>query len=72
MFTVDVKQQYNNNLIENSSNIYFYLFSILSYKTEQNRNMSSCYSGDHIAEDHIHMDTTTRNIEEPQQNTALE
>ena len=24
-------------LIENGSNIYFYLFSILNYKTEQNR-----------------------------------
>ena len=29
--------------------------------------MGSCYSGDHIAEDHIHMDITTFNIKEPQQ-----
>ena len=26
--------------------------------------MGSCYSGDHIAEDHIHTDITTCNIEE--------
>ena len=28
--------------------------------------MGSCYSGDHIAKDHIHTDITTCNIEEPQ------
>ena len=27
--------------------------------------MGSCYLGDHIAGDHIHMDITTCNIEEP-------
>ena len=29
--------------------------------------MGSCFSSDHIAEDHIHTDITTCNIEEPQQ-----
>ena len=54
-------------LIESSSNILFYLFSILKYKTEQNKSiMGSCYSGNHNAEDHIHMDIITCNIEEPQ------
>ena len=33
--------------------------------------MSSCYSGDHIAEDYIHTDITTLNIEEPQQKNRL-
>ena len=33
--------------------------------------MSSCYSGDHIAKDHIHTDITTCNIEEPQQKYRL-
>ena len=47
-------------LIENSSNIYFYLFSIPNYKTEPNR-MHNGHSGDHIAGDLIHTDTT-RNI----------
>ena len=34
--------------------------------------MGSCYSDDHIAGDHIHMNVTTCNIEEPQQKPALE
>ena len=33
--------------------------------------MSSCYSGHHIAEDHVHTDITTRNNEEPQQKYRL-
>ena len=33
--------------------------------------MGSCYSGDHIAEDHIQTDITTCNIEEPQQKYRL-
>ena len=33
--------------------------------------MGSCFSSDHIAEDHIHMDITTCNIEEPQQKYRL-
>ena len=33
--------------------------------------MSSCYSDDHIAEDYIHTDITTLNIEEPQQKNRL-
>ena len=33
--------------------------------------MGSCHSGDHIAEDHIHTDITTCNIEEPQQKYCL-
>ena len=35
--------------------------------------MSSCYSGDHIAEDHIHKHTeiTTSNIEKPQQSYRI-
>ena len=57
--------------IENGSNIYFYLFSILSYKTEQNRkhNGQLIFSY-HIAEDHIHTDITC-NTEEPQQKYRL-
>ena len=58
-------------LIENSSNIYFYLFSILNYKREQNKRIiGNCYSADHIAEDYIHTDITC-NIKKPQQSTAL-
>ena len=34
--------------------------------------MDSCYSGDHIAEDHIHTDITTSNSEEHNRNIALE
>ena len=33
--------------------------------------MDSCYSGDHIAEDHIHMDITTCNIEKSQKQNRL-
>ena len=33
--------------------------------------MDNCYSGDHIAEDHIHMDTTSCNIEESQRKYRL-
>ena len=33
--------------------------------------MCSCYSGDHNAEDHIHTDITTHNVEEPQQKDRL-
>ena len=33
--------------------------------------MSNCYSGDHIAEDHIHMVIKTCNNEEPQQKYRL-
>ena len=33
--------------------------------------MGSCYSGDGIAEDYIHTDITTCNIEEPQQKYYL-
>ena len=33
--------------------------------------MGSCYSGDHIAGDHIHTGITTCNIEEPQQKYRL-
>ena len=33
--------------------------------------MSSCYSGDHIAEDQIHIDISSCNIEEPQQKYLL-
>ena len=29
--------------------------------------MGSCYTGDHVARDHTHMDITTCNTEEPQQ-----
>ena len=29
--------------------------------------MGNCYSGDHITEDHIYMNITTCNTEEPQQ-----
>ena len=29
--------------------------------------MGSCYSGDHVAGDHIHMDITMCDIEEPPQ-----
>ena len=48
------------------------VFSILNCKTEQNRKHNgNCNSGDHIAEDHIHMDITTCNIEVPQQKYRL-
>ena len=41
-------------LVENSSNIYFYLFSILNYETEQNRKYNGiCFSIGHTAEDNI-------------------
>ena len=51
-------------LIENCSNIYFHLFSILDSKTEQNRNHNGqLLSVEHIAEDHLHTDITC-NIEE--------
>ena len=33
--------------------------------------MGSCYSGDHIAEDHTHSDITTHNFEEPEQKYHL-
>ena len=33
--------------------------------------MGSCYSGDHIAGDHIHMDIAICNIKEPQQEYRL-
>ena len=33
--------------------------------------MGSCYSGDHIAGDHIYTDITTRIIEVPQQKYRL-
>ena len=33
--------------------------------------MGSCYSGDHITEDHLHTDKTTGNIKEPQQKYRL-
>ena len=33
--------------------------------------MGTCYSGDHNAENHIHTDITTFNIEEPQQSYHL-
>ena len=33
--------------------------------------MGSCYSGDHIAEDHIHKDISTCNTEEPQRKYSL-
>ena len=34
--------------------------------------MDRCYSGDNIAENHLHTDITTCNIEEPQQKYRLE
>ena len=34
--------------------------------------MDSCYSDEHIAGDHLHMDTTTCNTEEAQQKYRLE
>ena len=33
--------------------------------------MSNCYSGDHITEDHIHINITTCYTEEPQQTYRL-
>ena len=33
--------------------------------------MSSCYSGDHIAEDHTYSDITTHSFEEPEQKYHL-
>ena len=33
--------------------------------------MGSCYSGNHIAKDHIHTDITTCNTEEPQHKYRL-
>ena len=33
--------------------------------------MGSCYSGDYIAEDHIHTDITICNIKEPQHKCHL-
>ena len=58
-------------LIEDSSNVYFYLFSMLNYKKEENRSiMGNCNSVDHIAEDHIHTHMSC-NIEEPQQTYRL-
>ena len=34
--------------------------------------MGNCYSGDHIARDHINMDITNCNIEEPHQKELCE
>ena len=34
--------------------------------------MGSCYSDDHIAEDHIHKDITSYKFEEPQRKYRLE
>lgn len=33
--------------------------------------MCSCYAGDNVAEDHLHTDITTCNIEEPEQKCLL-
>ena len=56
-------------LIENSSNIYIYMLIYLSRtkkkkkKRKKRSRMDRCYSGDHIAGDHIHTDITMCNIE---------
>ena len=47
----------------------FTYFFILLNKTVSI--MGSCNSGDHIAEDHVHMNITTCNTEEPQQKYRL-
>ena len=65
---VFLKQLVIQLLIENSSDIYSYLFSLLNYKTELiGCIMGSCYSSDHIAGVYIHSAIATCNIEEPQQ-----
>ena len=54
-------------LIENSSNLYFYLFSILNYKIKQTESkIGSCFSDNHFARDQTHADIIS-NIEEPKQ-----
>ena len=62
-------------LIENSSDIFFCLFSFFYFKLQKQNKigsiMGSCYSGDHIAEGHTHTDITTCNIEEPQKKYRL-
>ena len=60
---------HSTTVFENGSNIYFYLFSILNYKTGSI--MGDWYSAYHIAKDHIHTDITC-NTEEPQQKYRLE
>ena len=52
-------------LIENSSNINVYLFSILNYKTQLTGSIiGSCYAGEHKAGEHIHTELTTYKIKE--------
>ena len=58
------KVGHSATLIENSSDIYFYLFS---KKNLTGSIMGSKYLGVHIAGDHIHMDIITCNTKEPQQ-----
>ena len=44
---------------------------IIIKQNKTGRITGSCYSGDHTAEDHIHTDITTCNIEEPQQKNPI-
>ena len=47
-------------LIKKSSNIYFYLFSILITKQNETESiMGKSYSTEHIAEEYIHTDRST-------------
>ena len=57
---------------KNSSNIYFHIFSILKYKTKNNKGsiMDNWHPADHFTEGHIHSGITC-NIEEPQQKYHL-
>ena len=48
-------------LIENSSNIYFYIFSVLKYKNKTRCRTSNCYLSDLSARDHKHTYKTTCN-----------
>ena len=46
----------------------YFLFEIIIQNKTGNK-MGSCYSGDHVAEDHIHTNTTTRNIKKHNRST---
>ena len=72
MFTVDVKQQCNNNKFLRTCMFCIKLQNKTNQKkTKQRIRIGSYYSGDYIVRDRIYTDITACNIEEPHQKHRL-
>ena len=64
-YTISSPGAFGSGELKMQSNFY-YLFSILNYKTKQEAEWRAINSGNHIARNHKRVDITC-NIEEPQQ-----